>query len=242
MRRKRKRFSLRPKPILRLLLVLAIAAGIWFSPITSIRSVRIEGAIPSDQERLERIAKRLEGIPNIRIDPRITESEVLKLPEAQWATLTRSLFGSALLKVKYRTPVAKLLGHPGVALSNQGVFYKAAQIPKELPQIQLPSGGPPTLLTLSSNWQPKTMAKLAQDVLKLRVSDVIRIQVEEGGLVCLNMGSGRVILGSIDNLDEKLSVLRDRLAANPNELNEVEDLVLTSPKSPSFVPRKENRP
>jgi hypothetical protein len=146
------------------------------------------------------------------------------------------------LKVTYRRPVAKLLGHPGVALSDQGVFYKAAQIPSHLPQVQLPNDGPPTLLTIASNWQPQIMAKLAQDVLKLRVSDVIRIQVEEGGVVCLNMNSGRVILGSLENLDKKLSVLRDRLAANPNELSQVEDLILTAPDSPSFVPRKENRP
>ncbi len=242
MRRKRNRLRLRWKPILWLLFLTTLATGAWFSPATSLRSVRIEGAIPDDRERLKRIVAQLTSTPNVRIDPRITESAVLALPEAQSAVLTRSLFGSALLKVSYRTPVAKLLGHPNVALSDQGVFYKAARIPPDLPQIQLPHDGPPTLLTLSSNWQPQTMAKLAKDVLKLRVSGVIRIQVEEGGVVCLNMSSGRVILGSLDDLDKKLSVLHERLVANPDELSEIEDLVLTAPNNPSFVPRKEKRP
>lgn len=241
MRRKRKRSRLRPKPILWLLIMGVAAAGIWWSPITSLRSVRIEGALPSDRNRLEGIAAKLHDIPLIRIDPRVTESEVLENPEVLHAELNRSLFGTGLLKVTYRRPVARLLGHPNILLDPQGVLYKANSTPDTIPQIQLPVNGPPTLLTLTSNGQPQTMAKLAQDVLKLPVSDVIRIQVEPGGVVCLNMGTGRVILGSLDDLDKKLSVLRERLATKPNELNEVQELNLTAPESPSFIPKEHRR-
>jgi cell division protein FtsQ len=218
-----------------------VSAGVWWSPITSLRSVRVEGALPSDEARLGAIVKKLQDIPLIQIDPRRTESEALENPEILKAELTRSLFGTGLLKITYRRPAARLLGHPNVLLDLQGVLYKASSSPQNIPQVQLPDSGPPTLLTLASNWQPRIMAKLAQDVLKLPVSGVIRIQVEPGGVVCLNMGTGRVILGSLDDLDKKLSVLRERLATNPSELNEVQELNLTAPESPSLVPKENHR-
>jgi cell division septal protein FtsQ len=252
MRRKRKRTRLRPKPILWLLLTVAICLGVWYSPITSIRNVRVEGALPSDRDRLGSILKALEDIPVARIDPRVTEGKVLENSAVYQAELTRSLFGTALLKVSYRQPVARLLGHPNVLLDADGVLYRTQVPPIDgtprakpvgpfIPQIQLPDNGPPTLLTLAGNWQPKTMAKLAQDVVKLRLSDVIRIQVEPGGVVCLNMGTGRVILGSLDDLDKKLAVLRERLATNPSELDQVQELNLTAPESPSFIPKENSR-
>jgi cell division septal protein FtsQ len=223
-----------------LLLILVVALGIGLSPSTSIKNVRIEGAQASDQERLASIVKKLQDVPNIRIDPRGVESEALMRADVQSAQLTRGLFGSALLKVTYRRPVARLLGHPNVMLSDEGVLYKTDLVPEGLPQVQLPDNGPPTLATLAANWQPQKMAKLAQDALKLGISDVIRIQMDAGDVVCLNMSSGRVILGTLEDLDKKLAVLRERIASNPQELSQIKELNITAPENPSIVPKERN--
>jgi cell division septal protein FtsQ len=241
MRKKRKRRSLRPKPVLWSMLIVLSAIGIWVSPLTAIRRVRIQGALEADRARLESIVASLRDVPCIRIDPRAIEAAVMTLPEIKSADLTRNPFGSALLKVGYRVPVARLLGSPNLLLSEDGVLYPASSVPEGLPQIQLPRGGPPTLATLSGNWEPQKVSKLAQISRTLGSTGVIRIQMSDSGVVSLNLGTERVILGSLDDLDKKISVLKQRMATYPDELAQNEALNLTWPDAPSLIPRRGGR-
>jgi cell division protein FtsQ len=239
MRRKRKKSRLRIKwkPTLWVLTLVTIAAGICFSPITAVRKVRIDGALLPDHDRLEALAKELEGVPCVRIDPRDIESKVLALPEMRTAELSRTPFGSAVLTVRYRVPVARLMGSPDMMLDAEGVLYPSMAPQQGLPVIQLPRGGPPTLATLAANWEPLGFANLATIARTLRPSGVIRIQMSESGVVSLNLDSDRVILGSLEDLDKKIGVLKERMASYPNELSENEALNLTNPDFPSLVQR-----
>src|SRR6185312_6427968 len=110
-------------------------------------------------------------------------------------------------------------GSPNVCLTSAGVLYPATVVTANLPLVQLPGAGVPTIAAFASNWQPVSIAKLAVEARKLPFTGVIRISVEDRGVVCLNMGSGRVVLGSTEDLDKKLQVLRTRMAAYPTELS-----------------------
>lgn len=238
MRRKRRRTRPRWKPILSVLLVGNVIAGLLWSPVTSLRRVRVEGAADFDQLRIAAILADLKGVPCAQVKARNVESLVLDLPEAESAELTRNLFGGGLLRVAYHRPVARLFNQGNLALTMDGVLYEAHDLPPDLPTIQLRPDEPAPSLGLNAGWQPAQMARLAVQAKQIAPQGPVRVGFNNAGEVCLNMGSGLVVLGSLEDLDRKLQVLRDRLERNPLELSQVESLNLVAPESPSVVPKK----
>jgi hypothetical protein len=161
----------------------------------------------------------------------------MSCPEVDRAEFTRNIFGNALLLVQYRTPVARLADIDGEALSVDGVLYQASELPIDLPTLQLPDGGPPTLVALAGNWQPQKIAGLSVYAHQHYPHIDSKIEINRRGVVCLNIGSGRVILGSCDDLDVKLKTLESWLQRNPQELDQVQELNLTTPTAPAVVPK-----
>ena len=238
MQKKRKKRSLRPGPILWLLLIVNVTLGLCFSKITSPVHVRADGIADFDHQRIEKILGKISGTPCLLVNGRSVEAQVLALPAVDKAELTRNIFGKALLSVRYRTPVAKLSGDRSIALSMDGVLYESSELPADLPTLVLPHGGPPTLISFASNWQPISIAALAVYSSHTYLKTDVRIEVDSRGVVCLNIGSGRVILGSCDDLDLKLKTLEEWLLKNPQGLNNVQELNLTLPTAPAVVPRR----
>lgn len=239
MRRKRKRTRLKPAPILWLLLIANVTAGLLWSPITSIVRARVDGARPFDEPRIRLILEKLKGIPCAQVNPHEYESAVMSLPEVRTADLDRSVFGTALLRVSYRRAVARIRNTDNLALSIDGVLFPTNEPADEkLPFLELPKDRPRVLATIASPWRPVAIADLAVKAREMWPTDPLLIQVDERGSVCLNISTGRVILGSATDLDKKLGVLRERLSQNPRELQEVEELNLTAPELPSVVRKK----
>ena len=79
MARRRKRRPFNWGPLLWVALIANIAAGLWFSSLTAIRRLRIEGAPLSDRGRLVTLAQTLKNQPVVPIDPRAFETVVQKL-------------------------------------------------------------------------------------------------------------------------------------------------------------------
>jgi cell division septal protein FtsQ len=238
MRRKRKKLRLRWEPIWWILIVANVVAGLTFSPITQIRHVRVDGSADFDQDRLTRVVALMQGVPCSQIRPRRIESAALELPEARSAELNRNLFGSAVLKVRYRRPVARLFDDASTAVAIDGVMYTANSLPQDLPTVQLPETGGSPALTLAGPWQAARIADLAVRAKSLRPQDSINISIGDSGSVWLNMGAGRVGLGSLEDLDTKLRVLKEILDKDPDMLSKVQALNLTAPSHPAVVPKK----
>jgi len=239
-RHKRKRTRLRPKPFIVLFLLANLGAGSLYSQVTRVTTVRVDGAKRFDRERIRTIAERVQDKPCAQIDARAIESAVMELPEVRSASFTRNPFGHGVLTVRYRQPVARLHNQPNILADADGVLYASGEVPENLPTLDLPRGGPPTLLTLAGSWDAQRLVKLAQEGRMLQDVGDVRIQVDDRGVLCLNMGAGRVILGSSEDLDKKLAVLKDRLRVDPDELSKVELLNLTQPESPSVVPLQDS--
>lgn len=237
MRKKRRKSNWRPGQILWPLLIVNVALGLNYSKVTSIVHARAAGVPPQDQERVQGILESMANIPCAKVDARKLESEVMSNEEVDSVELSRHIFGSSWLKVRYRNPVATLKGRDGVVLSDDGMFYHASIIPSGLPVLDMPASGPPTLVTYAGTWQPGSIAMLAGYARQKYAGKDIRIEINPRGVVCLNIGSGRVILGSCDDLDKKLKTLDSRLQKNPQELDGENMLVLTLPSNPTIVPK-----
>lgn len=238
---RRPRRSLRWRPILWVLLIPNLVAGGMASVVTRVRHVAIEGAAPHDRVRLAQIVAQMQDKPVLRQDYRNLEWQVLQQPEVYSAELSVNPFGFALLRVKYRRPEIRLEDRENVVVDKEGVMYSLPPeaMPPDLPTLKLDRGLPPTLLTVAGDWPMARIAQLAPRVRELLPDKGVRIEVDDRGALCLNMGTGRVVLGSTEDLERKLTVLRQRMADDPGELSRVKELVLTQPDRPSVVPRSE---
>lgn len=235
MRKKRKSVHLRFAPFLWLFLTANVAAGLVYSKVTSIVHVRTDGVKPFDRERVEGILAKLQDVPCSKVKGREIESQVMQLPEVDHAEFTRNPFGNGLLTVQYRVPVAKLAGTDNVVLSDDGILYPASEFPEDIPTLQFTKRGPAAVIALAGNWEAEKLSQLAVYAQKHYPREELKITVDDLGSVCLNIGSGRVVLGSCENLQLKLKTLEDRLAINPLELKQNEELILTWPKAPALV-------
>ncbi|MGV3616719.1 MAG: cell division protein FtsQ/DivIB [Fimbriimonas sp.] len=237
----RVRRSIRWRPFLWLLLIVNLGTAAASSLATRVTKVRVEGAVPHDQERLARILAQMQDKPVLRQDFRILEWQALQAPEVKSASLSVNPFGFASLRVRYRTPILRMEERPDVVSDSDGVLFAlpTQAIPEGLPTLKLDRRLPPTLLTVAGDWPVARIAKLASEVRELSGEKGVRIEVDDRGALCLNMGAGRVVLGSADDLERKLSVLRQRMAQDPEELARVKELNLTQPDRPSVVPKSE---
>lgn len=76
MRRRRRKRSIKWGPVLVMLLLANVAAGLWFSPVTSAHSVRVEGMDASDKKAVDDALKVLQDVPYLRAKPREVESKL----------------------------------------------------------------------------------------------------------------------------------------------------------------------
>ena len=238
MRRRTRRTRLRPGPFIVIGLVVNLAAGAIYSPVTAIRRVRVEGAPEADRARLIQLLQPLRGVPCLRVNPRVFESAALQNPELRSATLSRSPFGSAVLRVARRIAVARLFARPNIGLTTQGVLYAASELPGGLPLVKLPDDTPVIGLTLGNGWRGADVAELAELVRDIPSRETVRIDIERGGRVCLNIGNGIVDLGPCRGLEAKVARLSSILRERPTLFVTVEKLNLVDVDAPTFKPRK----
>lgn len=244
MARKRKRRSpskSRAKPkvrlVLWLLLLANVAAGIVWSPVTSVRRVRVIGAREHDRQRLTDIAATLRDIPCAAVNRPLLETRVLSEGDVRRAELSRNPFGRATLLVGYRRPVARLDAKPEILLSNEGVLYRSRRVVAGLPVLRLPLETLEPSATLAGLWEPGRVAELCARASEFGPVEKTVIDVESTGRLCLNMGSGaRIEFGSSEKLDDKLDEVHRILRAHPTLLEEGFGVNVTAPSKPVVVP------
>ena len=238
MRRRTKRVRLNPRPFVVLGLVVNLAAGAVLSPVTAVRRVRVEGAPKADETRLIGLLQALRGVPCARVDVRAIETKALVNSELRGATLSRTPFGSAVLRVSRRLPLARLYARDSMGLSEDGVVFRATDLPADLPWVNLPREAPEIALTLGNGWPAQNVAHLAGLVRGMGSHEPPRIDVKAGGRVCLNIDSSTVDLGRALELDEKVARLRELLRQQPALFVNFQGINLVDVEAPSFQPRK----
>lgn len=223
--------------VLSLLVLINLAAGAWLSPITAVRTLRIEGVSEAQKGTFVRYAQLLKGRPALNVNPRELESTIMKDPAVENVDFRRSPFGSAKIRVFFRLPIARITGGGGTVLSSDGVLYKVDTQSLSLPVIELhPSSLAPTL-TLLGPLPGRNIARLIQGLPPKLSKKGLKVIVDSEGAVCLNITqAARIVWGSADRLEEKLKALESLLSERPNLLENVKELNLTEPSRPAFKP------
>lgn len=235
-RKRRRKIGFRPE-VLWFLLGLNIALGVALSPLTSIRTVRIEGAYPYEKSRLDSIAAKFRGRPALTVNPWDVESQALKNPSIKLARFKRNIFGRATLELEYREPVAELEGHKGVYMDAEGQLF---ELPYAfvVPKVEVPDSVRSQGFTVLRAWNARELANVCKRVGESRLGDRVSIVLDSSGTVCLNTGSGTQIwLGDMSRLDDKFQTLDEQLSANPSLLSQAKEIRLTNPDRPVYVPR-----
>src|SRR5579864_857868 len=157
-RRKRTRTRLKSGAILWPLMIGNTVAGLLFSPITAATHVRVVGASPSDQPRIEEELQWLKDQPCLLVNNNSVEEQILKRPDVKTATLSRNVFGRGQLQLSYYQPVARVLGTEDTVLTEAGFLCRTADIPDGIPIVQLFDGCAHPSLGMTTSWEPKKVA------------------------------------------------------------------------------------
>lgn len=238
MARKSKRKSINWAPVLGAALCVNVVAGLLFSPITSVRHIRIAGAQPHDTARLASLAQGLRGVPFMIVPKTRLESSVMASRDVYNANLNHNLFGSAVLRVRYRQPVAELSNPPHIYLDSEGVLFGSPEAVAGVRQLALdPEYLQPTV-ALTLPWPSTVVADLC---VKLNSFDQLKdavVHVDKTGRLWLSgENAGKVDLGGSEQLEEKLRKLKRLLDDDPQLLTRVRSLSLTDPSHPALDSR-----
>lgn len=243
---KRRKRRLKPNwgPILWTAVILNVAAGLWFSPITSVRKVRVEGAEMWDRGRIVASIQTLRRVPALNMNPRRLETLLFEHSAVQTVDFRRSMFGSASLTLEYRTPIARIADSDRLMLDANGAQFRTGTlIPEALPEIKLHASALKPSLSIAGAWPAPRIAELLAKIPSTIPHEGLQVEVDSEGAVCLNMKqAARIEMGGVDRLEEKLRALEGLLNDNPRLLQEVELLNIVEPTRPAVKPRKGGQP
>jgi hypothetical protein len=237
MRRRRRKRALKWGPVLFVLLLGNVAAGLWLSPITAATSVAVIGADARDQAAIDQALQSLKKVPYLRAKPREVESQLQSsLGRLSRAELSSNIFGRGRLEVFYQEPVGQLEERPAIKLSKQGDLYADDRPFEGLPTVRLPKEALQPNLTMGSTVELTLVSQLCQRVNDSDLGANIVVLVDSKGRLCLNIGGGGlVVLGSSEKLDEKFKRLEAYVEENPEGLKQIKELNLTAPEHPTFT-------
>ncbi|HVT13428.1 MAG TPA: hypothetical protein VHE55_14270 [Fimbriimonadaceae bacterium] len=231
-KRKRRRTKIKPGPILALGIIVVFVTGILYSPLTSLSVTTVVGAHASDEGEIQGILSVLNGIPWIMVNPRWVETRVQRIEAVDHASYSQNIFGRGNLQIFYRVPVARIKANIPIGLDATGVMFKTDELSDALPVVLRPDSARDLPITAASGFPSTSVADLAQKAQALAPQGKLTIWFNKEGALCLNMGTGLVILGSCDDLDEKLHALKEILDDQPGLLAKLESLNLTEPTRP----------
>lgn len=216
-------------PVLWTATVLNVIAGLALSPITSAAKVRVVGALPTDRDRIRSAVQAVKGKPALRGGAERTLEELYRRPDLRVADWSQNLFRRGLLVLTYDRPIAVLRGQKNTILTSRGQVTQTREHIEDLPEIEFFAAALQPSGSLGSAVEFVKVADVCSRASTLGIGK-LWISVQENGGVCLNSGeTGRVMLGSPDELDAKFEKLQGLLATQPGVLSEQKEIVLLAP-------------
>lgn len=238
--RRKKRRKISWTPVLLLGFVLALVLGLFYSPITAVRNFRVVGAQPHDQDRIANLARGLTGVPFGRVNVHAFETAVLRGRDIYTAQLSHNVFGSAVLRLQYRQPVATVQG-PGfknLYLDRSGVLFSSPEPYPGKRILMLDRKMTEPILALGQSWPCQLVSDFCIQLDSFPELQDAVVHLDDSGRLTLSKDKfGSVDLGGTDAMDAKLKKLRQLLDEQPDILSRVGKLVLVYPENPTIVPK-----
>jgi cell division septal protein FtsQ len=235
---KRRKRSVPWAPILWIAVLANVIAGVYFSPITALRTVRAEGVDASGQSYVRTVMGKLKGQPAMQISPASVESKMLLTSSVSKATFQRNIFGRGTLHLTYREPVARISGKQGLFLSADGAIFRSARAYEGLPELRLYANALKPNLSLAGMAPVGRLGWLFANLPKAFSAESAIVEIEAGGAVSLtDRKSGFVVrLGAPNEFEKKLRRFDEIISDRPNLFQEIRALNLTSPDRAAYVP------
>lgn len=198
-----------------LVLVAALGAGAWFSPVLSVRSVQVEGVTVVPQQEVRDAAAIAAGTPLLQVDLGAAARRVAEIPRVATAQVNRMLPSEVRITVVERTPVAWVSGSGGPHLLDAAGFDFATQPP--------PAGLPELAVATPGVNDPRTAAALrVLTALPAPLREqVVRVSAISPSAVELTLGQGRTVRwGDVEAAARKAAVL-SALLTQPGQVYDV---------------------
>jgi cell division septal protein FtsQ len=215
----------------------SLAAGMWFSPLTAPRKVRVSGVLAEDEATVRQALQSISDTPWLRVNRHSLEEKVRLTADISAASFEGNVFGRGVLKVKYHEPAAIVDGPVPALLSTEGDIYAGKHKPAGLAHVQLPPDGDGPWSLLTNPLSARDVARLALD-LKSRFPDTLwTINIDARSVIILSPSKGpRVELGTSERLEEKIDGLAKILSTRPDIVRSASLIVLTAPDQPVYKP------
>lgn len=213
-----------------------LALGLFLSPLTATRVLRVSGAPEADRGRIQSIAQRLRNAPALTLDRARVESDVLALGDVRTVRLWTNPFGRARMALEPYQAVAVMAQADGQCLSPEGDVFPCAKPPTDVPRVSLPPGALKPRAAFFGAWPAEAVATLSQKVASELPKGRWTVAVDGRGVLSFQAERGaRVVMGSSTDLAKKIERLRRLLKEEPKLLESVRSVNLTAPDAPVVV-------
>lgn len=162
----RKRRRLNWGPILWLLVVVNLIFGLMYSKLTSPEIIRVEGAEPSDQKRIEIALMLLTDKPALTAPKNIVLQELYRRPDVRVASLELNLLRRGLIKIEYEQKVAVFTLKPNLALTKSGKLVPFSGESSNIAKLKIFPGSIGPIGAFTNGWETLRIAEVCERALK----------------------------------------------------------------------------
>ncbi len=183
-------------------LVITFAALAWFSPMLSVREVRIEGAGAIPEDRIRELLQIPDQGSILRIDTAAMAQRVASIPKVRSARVQRVLPSTVRVRIEPRTPVLYYDTAEGAHLLDaDGIEYAIEPAPIGVPNLVTAKPGSGDVLTRAAIAVVRALPK------ELTVQ-VDSVRAETVSDISLTLRDGRTVLwGSSEDGERKSAVV-----------------------------------
>ncbi len=183
-------------------LVTALAGLAWFSPVLSVREVRIEGAGAIPEDRIRELLQIPDQGSILRLDTAAMAQRVASIPKVRSARVQRVLPSTVRVRIEPRTPVLYYDTPEGAHLLDaDGIEYAVEPAPIGVPKLLTGRPGTADPLTRSAIG----VVRVLPPELAVQVDTVRADSVSD---VSLTLRDGRTVLwGSSEDGERKSAVV-----------------------------------
>lgn len=183
-------------------LVLTFAALAWFSPMLSVREVRIEGAGAIPEDRIRELLQIPDQGSILRIDTAAMAQRVASIPKVRSARVQRVLPSTVRVRIEPRTPVLYYDTTEGAHLLDaDGIEYAIEPAPIGVPKLETEKPGSADALTKAAI----AVVRVLPPELTVQVDSVRAETVSD---ISLTLRDGRTVLwGSSEDGERKSAVV-----------------------------------
>ncbi|TWP50255.1 FtsQ-type POTRA domain-containing protein [Lentzea tibetensis] len=185
---RRKILRRRAVALLTILSLIALAYGVWFTPLFGVRSVDVRGTVVLTEDEVRTAAAIEPGSPLVRLDLKGIVTRVAAVPRVASVEVERSLPGTVRILIAERTPVGVVKASDGAHLiDSTGKDYAVlSTAPPLVPELVLSAPGQGDAATRAAvgvlNELPEKLRPEVQSVAATTGADV-KVTLTQGRIV-----------------------------------------------------------